>query len=121
MQAPKLKVELLVYMMQVNISMMIGAVLSWGMAWPLIHNRAGSWYPAGLPSHSFRGAFGCKPLHPPNPAQTLNLDWYCSDRLFSNRCPAIEGPHGGLPDFKSHRLVLVPCFMLYLAFIPPQA
>jgi len=38
---------------------MIGAVLSWGLAWPLLKNRAGDWYPTGLASHSFRGLFAC--------------------------------------------------------------
>ena len=46
---------------QVNVSMMIGAVLSWGLAWPLLKNRAGDWYPTGLASHSFRGLFACEP------------------------------------------------------------
>lgn len=36
----------------VNVSIMIGAVLSWGIAWPLIANREGDWYEAGLTSHS---------------------------------------------------------------------
>jgi len=45
---------------QVNVSMMIGAVLSWGLAWPLLKNRAGDWYPTGLASHSFRGLFACE-------------------------------------------------------------
>ena len=39
---------------------MIGAVLSWGIAWPLLANREGDWYPAGLASHSFRGLFACE-------------------------------------------------------------
>ncbi len=43
----------------VNVSMMIGAILSWGIAWPLLENRAGDWYPLGLASHSFRGLFAC--------------------------------------------------------------
>ena len=59
---------------QVNYSMMVGAILSWGIAWPLINNRAGSWYPADLPSptNNFQGAFAyhvrpsssSNPLHP---------------------------------------------------------
>ena len=48
--------------------MMIGAVLSWGLAWPLLMNRAGDWYPEGLASHSFRGLFACEP---PAPADRL--------------------------------------------------
>ena len=39
---------------------MLGAILSWGIAWPLLENREGSWYPAGLPSHSFEGLFACE-------------------------------------------------------------
>ena len=49
----------------VNVSMMIGAILSWGIAWPLLENRAGDWYPLGLASHSFRGLFACAFLPPP--------------------------------------------------------
>ena len=45
----------------VNVSMMIGACLSWGLAWPLLMNRAGDWYPTGLAYHSFRGLFACEP------------------------------------------------------------
>lgn len=39
--------------------MMVGAILSWGIAWPLINNRAGDWYPANLPNpaNNFQGAF----------------------------------------------------------------
>jgi hypothetical protein len=44
----------------VNVSMMIGACLSWGLAWPLLMNRAGEWYPTGLAYHSFRGLFACE-------------------------------------------------------------
>ena len=56
----------------VNVSMMIGAILSWGIAWPLLENREGEWYPAGLASHSFRGLFACAlpstpPARPPVP------------------------------------------------------
>ncbi len=44
---------------QVNYSMMVGAILSWGFAWPLVRNRAGDWYPilpATTASYSFQGA-----------------------------------------------------------------
>lgn len=39
--------------------MMVGAILSWGIAWPLLKNRAGSWYPADLPNpaNNFQGEF----------------------------------------------------------------
>ncbi len=38
--------------------MMVGAILSWGFAWPLVRNRAGDWYPilpAATASYSFQG------------------------------------------------------------------
>ena len=38
---------------------MVGAILSWGFAWPLVRNRAGDWYPilpATVASYSFQGA-----------------------------------------------------------------
>ena len=40
--------------------MLVGAILSWGLMWPLIERRAGDWYPAGLDSHDFQGLFGYK-------------------------------------------------------------
>lgn len=46
-------------MQQVNYSMMVGAIISWGIAWPLLRNRAGDWYPANLanPANNFQGEF----------------------------------------------------------------
>ncbi|KAI8471372.1 MAG: OPT superfamily oligopeptide transporter [Monoraphidium minutum] len=44
----------------VNWSMLLGAVLSWGIMWPMMERRAGDWYPAGLDSHDFQGLFGYK-------------------------------------------------------------
>ena len=49
---------------QVNYSMMVGAILSWGIAWPLVRNRAGDWYPilpASTASYSFQG-FAAYPI-----------------------------------------------------------
>ena len=40
--------------------MMVGAILSWGIMWPLIGKRAGDWYPPGLSSTDFTGLFGYK-------------------------------------------------------------
>ncbi|CAI9094918.1 OLC1v1030749C2 [Oldenlandia corymbosa var. corymbosa] len=42
----------------VNISMLIGAVLSWGVMWPLISKKAGDWYPADLSATSLHGIQG---------------------------------------------------------------
>ena len=43
---------------------MVGAILSWGFAWPLVRNRAGDWYPilpASTASYSFQG-FAAYPI-----------------------------------------------------------
>ncbi|KAL3688954.1 hypothetical protein R1sor_015263 [Riccia sorocarpa] len=45
----------------VNCSVMFGAIVSWGLMWPLIGDREGDWYQAGLkPNRDFRGLFGYK-------------------------------------------------------------
>lgn len=43
--------------LSVNYSMMVGAVVSSGIAWPLLRNRAGDWFPAGLGLFNFQGEF----------------------------------------------------------------
>jgi len=40
----------------VNLSILLGAVISWGFMWPLIHNQKGEWYTA--PDHSIQGLQG---------------------------------------------------------------
>ncbi|KAL6319913.1 hypothetical protein AAG906_036987 [Vitis piasezkii] len=42
----------------VNISLLVGGILSWGLMWPLIETRKGDWYPADLPSSNIRGLQG---------------------------------------------------------------
>ncbi|KAG1362808.1 Metal-nicotianamine transporter YSL [Cocos nucifera] len=44
----------------VNASLLLGAILSWGIMWPLIGNKKGSWYPADIPSSSLHGLDGYK-------------------------------------------------------------
>uniref|UniRef100_A0A383W0U8 Uncharacterized protein n=1 Tax=Tetradesmus obliquus TaxID=3088 RepID=A0A383W0U8_TETOB len=44
----------------VNWSMLLGAILSWGIMWPLMEKREGDWFPAGLGKQDFRGLFGYK-------------------------------------------------------------
>ncbi len=41
-------------------SLMFGAVISSGIMWPLLSQREGQWYEAGLQSQDFRGLFGYK-------------------------------------------------------------
>lgn len=42
----------------INISVLIGGILSWGIMWPLIGKKAGQWYPAG--SENMHGLQGYK-------------------------------------------------------------
>ena len=42
----------------VNISVLVGGILSWGLMWPLIEKRKGDWYSADLPETSLRGLQG---------------------------------------------------------------
>lgn len=42
----------------VDCSVMFGAIISWGLMWPLIKTRAGDWYPADSGSKNFQGLFG---------------------------------------------------------------
>ncbi|XP_038982836.1 probable metal-nicotianamine transporter YSL12 [Phoenix dactylifera] len=42
----------------VNISLLLGGILSWGIMWPLIGNMKGSWYPADIPSSSLQSLQG---------------------------------------------------------------
>ncbi|XP_010919337.2 probable metal-nicotianamine transporter YSL9 [Elaeis guineensis] len=44
----------------VNLSLLLGAVLSWGVMWPLISELKGDWYPANLPESSMRSLQGYK-------------------------------------------------------------
>lgn len=44
----------------VNVSMMLGSILTWGILWPYIDGKAGEWYPVGLREHDFKGLFGYK-------------------------------------------------------------
>ncbi|KAK4573939.1 hypothetical protein RGQ29_031753 [Quercus rubra] len=42
----------------VNISVLLGGIISWGLMWPLIEDRKGDWYRADLDSGSFSGIQG---------------------------------------------------------------
>ncbi|KAJ4726717.1 Metal-nicotianamine transporter like [Melia azedarach] len=44
----------------VNLSLLLGAVLSWGIMWPLITGFRGDWYPQTLPESSMRSLNGYK-------------------------------------------------------------
>ncbi|XP_004515282.1 probable metal-nicotianamine transporter YSL7 [Cicer arietinum] len=42
----------------INISVLLGGILSWGVMWPLIETREGHWYKAGLGDASLEGIQG---------------------------------------------------------------
>ncbi|KAF5195699.1 Metal-nicotianamine transporter ysl3 [Thalictrum thalictroides] len=42
----------------INISLLVGAILSWGLMWPLIDARKGDWFPADVSSSSLHGLQG---------------------------------------------------------------
>ncbi|XP_059623312.1 probable metal-nicotianamine transporter YSL7 [Cornus florida] len=42
----------------VNISLLVGGILSWGIMWPLIKDRKGHWYPADVSPSSLHGIQG---------------------------------------------------------------
>ncbi|KAF3947689.1 hypothetical protein CMV_026207 [Castanea mollissima] len=44
----------------INISVLLGGIISWGLMWPLIEDRKGDWYPADLGPGSFSGIQGYK-------------------------------------------------------------
>lgn len=44
----------------VNISLLIGAILSWGVMWPLIAKLKGEWFPADVPESSMKSLNGYK-------------------------------------------------------------
>ncbi|XP_031258445.1 metal-nicotianamine transporter YSL3 isoform X1 [Pistacia vera] len=44
----------------VNLSLLLGAVLSWGIMWPLIGDLKGNWFPKTLPESSMKSLSGYK-------------------------------------------------------------
>ncbi|KAL8109300.1 putative metal-nicotianamine transporter YSL7 isoform X2 [Apium graveolens] len=44
----------------INVSLLLGAIISWGIMWPLIEDRKGHWYPADLSPSSLNGLQGYK-------------------------------------------------------------
>ncbi|EXB22895.1 putative metal-nicotianamine transporter YSL8 [Morus notabilis] len=42
----------------VNISVLLGGILSWGIMWPLIDTKKGDWYPSDLAPNSMNGLQG---------------------------------------------------------------
>ncbi|KAI9084976.1 hypothetical protein K1719_032968 [Acacia pycnantha] len=42
----------------INVSLLIGSIVSWGIMWPLIEKKKGIWYSADLPASSLHGLQG---------------------------------------------------------------
>ncbi|KAK7314765.1 hypothetical protein VNO77_33293 [Canavalia gladiata] len=42
----------------INISVLLGGIISWGIMWPLIKNKEGDWYPKGLGDSNLHGIQG---------------------------------------------------------------
>ncbi|KAL4184557.1 hypothetical protein AMTRI_Chr10g226140 [Amborella trichopoda] len=44
----------------INISLLLGGTISWGLLWPLLKTKEGDWYPAGLKERDIKGLSGYK-------------------------------------------------------------
>jgi len=44
----------------VNLSLLLGAVISWGIMWPLIRGLKGEWFPASIAESSMKSLNGYK-------------------------------------------------------------
>lgn len=44
----------------VNLSLLVGAVLSWGVMWPLIGDKKGDWFPGDIKESSMKSLNGYK-------------------------------------------------------------
>ncbi|KAK4283308.1 hypothetical protein QN277_000272 [Acacia crassicarpa] len=44
----------------INVSVLLGGILSWGIMWPLIERKKGQWYPADSPDSDLSGLQGYK-------------------------------------------------------------
>jgi OPT family oligopeptide transporter len=42
----------------INVSLLVGSIISWGIMWPLIQDRKGHWYPADLSPSNLHGIQG---------------------------------------------------------------
>jgi uncharacterized oligopeptide transporter (OPT) family protein len=44
----------------INISMLVGSIISWGIIWPYLQTKKGIWYDANLQETSLKGLNGYK-------------------------------------------------------------
>ncbi|KAK8955202.1 putative metal-nicotianamine transporter YSL14 [Platanthera guangdongensis] len=71
----------------VNISVLLGGILSWGIMWPLIGNRRGSWFSAELPDSNLHGLQGYRVFI--SIAMILGDGLYNFAKVLSKTIPAI--------------------------------
>ncbi|KAL9324806.1 hypothetical protein ACSQ67_005451 [Phaseolus vulgaris] len=73
----------------INASLLLGAVISWGILWPWIEHKKGIWYSADLPTSSLNGVQGYRsylPIHSEKESSSANhedADQNTSDDLDS--------------------------------------
>lgn len=42
----------------INVSVLVGSIISWGIMWPLIKDKKGNWYPADISESNLHGLQG---------------------------------------------------------------
>lgn len=69
----------------VNVSLLVGAILSWGILWPVIESKKGDWYSAKLPASSLHGIQGYRVTrqHKSIGYKTRRIMFLINTRLFS--------------------------------------
>lgn len=91
----------------VNLSLLFGAVLSWGVMWPLISNRKGNWYPSTLPESSMKSLNGYKVfiaialILGDGLYNFLKILYFTGQNMYSRMKNKISGPD---PEDKNHAL-----------------
>ncbi|XP_010069525.2 probable metal-nicotianamine transporter YSL5 [Eucalyptus grandis] len=66
----------------INVSVLLGGIVSWGLMWPLIENKAGDWYSADLKLSSMHGLQGYKVF--------ISIAMILGDGLY-NFCKVLSG------------------------------
>lgn len=72
----------------VNISLLVGSIISWGIMWPLIEQKKGIWYSANLSASSLHGIQGYRVCHQTSSAAAslLNFQYFIAFPLFHYIC-----------------------------------